>query len=285
MRHPAEFFIKYLLIRDVHITDAQILKSIQDWGFLAPEDNYLGFLRQELNASSPPQGFDPANRVHRPSMQYLRDMQVYELFYPTSATEEAWANLADVSRRQVVEQIIMARLDFKTAAKQVNMKYKWHLTEDGLRLHRHFFWNISLLTFDQWGRYLYDRSSMYDRYMGLLQAPRELAYFHLRFDQAVESKDMIKRAQHIAYFNLEEVNLVPGVRPDKIKAVSVLTKALTDCHAALSTSDMAISAVLKDFEKWRVEHPEIPAPDIRQLAPGGNYTGSGVEDSNKSKAH
>jgi len=40
---------------------------------------------------------------------------------------------------------------------------------------------------------------------------------------------------------------------------------------------MAIAQVLKDFEKFRMHHPELPAPDIRTLAPNGNYSGSGVD--------
>lgn len=281
MKHPAEYFIRYLLIRDSTMSDAQVLKTLMDWGFLAPVDHYLGFLRQELANSNQPLGFNPADRLHRPSMQYLRDQKVYEMFYPSSAIEEAWANLASIERRMVVEQILMARLDLKTAAQKVNKKHAWHLTEDGLSMHRHYFWNVNLLTFDQWGRYLYERSSMYDRYMALLQAPKELAYFHLKIEYHTESKDMIKRAQEIAYNTLEEVNLVPGTRPDKVKAVAVLTKALTDCHAALSTSDMAITTALKEFEKFRIHHPEIPPPDIRSIAPGGNFSGSGIGDKDK----
>lgn len=285
MRHPAEQFIKYMLVRDPVITDAQVLKTLDDWGFLSPQEHYLSFLRQELG--SPPASFDAANKLHRPSMRYLRDQQIYELFFPTMAVEEAWANLSDPTRRIAVEQILLARLDPKMAAMKVNKKYDWHLTEEGIKAHGHFFWNVKLLTFDQWGRYLYDRSALYDNYMTLLRAPPQLAFFHLRLDQVMESKKMILRAQEIAFWTLEEVNQVPGVRGDKIKAINMLGKTLTDCHAALSTSDMALSGVLKEFERFRMTHPQVAAPDIHQLAPGGNYSGSGVEndDEEKGKVH
>lgn len=276
MRHPAEYYVRYLIIRSPHMTDAQILKSIQDLGFLSPDETFFGFLRQSLAATPPPVGFDPANRMDRPSMQYLRDQKVYEFFYPTSAVQEAWDNLPNIDRRQVVEQIIMGRLDFRVAARKVNEKYNWHLTEEGLSIHRHYFWNINLLTFDEWGRYLYDRSQMYDQYMHVLRAPKELSYYFLRLDQLIESTDMVREAQQIAHFTLQEVKLVPGVRADKVKAISVLTKAITDCHTAMSTSDMAIAQVLKDFEKFRMHHPEQPAPDIKTLAPAGNFSNSGL---------
>jgi len=276
MRHPAEYFLRFLLIRDAAMTDAQLLRELEVRGFLEPAQNYLGFLRQEIQATPPPQVFQPFNRLHRPSMQYLRDQQVYEMFFPTSGVEEAMSYLAEPQKRMQVEQVIMSRLDIRTVVSKLNKKNGWFLSEDGVTAYRHYFWNLKLLTFDQWGRYLYERSALYDRYMALLQADAKLAYFHLRLDQVLDSKKMIHRAQEIAYFALEEVNQIPGVRADKVKAIGILSKSITDCHNALSTSDMALSGVLKEFERFRMEHPQLSPPTIAQIAPGGNFSGSGI---------
>jgi hypothetical protein len=285
VRHPAEYYLRALIIRDSSTTDAQLLRELDQRGFLEPQQNYLGFLRQEIGATPPPQVFQPFNKLHRPSMQYLRDQQVYEMFFPTSGLEEAQSYLADPEKRMLVEQVIMARLDIRAVAAKLNRKHGWFLTEDGISTYRHFFWNLKLLTFDQWGRYLYERSALYDRYMALLQSDAKLAYFHLRIDQTIDSKRMIQRAQEIAHFALEEVNQLPGVRSDKVKAIGILGKTITDCHNALSTSDMALSGVLKEFERFRMEHPIASPPTIQQLTPGGNYTGSGIEVDDKEKAH
>ncbi len=275
MRHPAETFIKYQLIKGPGITDAQILKTLEDWGFLSPVDTYLGFLRQKLN---PPPNFDANNRLHRASMQYLREHKVHELFFPTTASEEAWAILSDPFKRLIVEQVLLARLDRKQTALKLNKKHGWHLTAEGLTAYNDVFWNVKGMTWDEWGRFLYGRSAMYEKYMSLLQCPPQLAFFHLQLEQAVESKHMIQRAQEIAYFTLEEVSQKPGTGPDKVKAIGVLTKSITDCHEALSTSDMALKDILKNFERFRMEHPQIPPVDIKSLAPGGNFTGSGVDE-------
>lgn len=275
MKFPAHYFVKYLLISNPAIADTQVLQKLEEWGFLSPHQDYLSNVRAEVGPT--PENFNAADRLHRPSMQYLRDEKVYEMFHQTSSVEDAWGYLSDPNKRMTVEQLLLSRLELRTAAQKVNRQYNWHLTEDGLRMFRHYFWNVKLLTFDEWGRYLYGRTAMYDRYMALLHASPQLAFFHLRLDQTLESKKMIQRAQEIAYFALEEVNQQPGVKTDKVKAIGVLTKALTDCHSALSTSDMALSSVLKQFERFRMEHPELPPPDIKQLAPGGNYSGSGVD--------
>lgn len=256
--------------------EPEVLKNLEDWGFLSPAPNYVGFLKQDLGGKPP--GFDPTNRMHRPSMNYLRKHGVFEFFFPTAGTQEAWDILADPFKRLQVEQVLMARLDRKAVASRLNKKHLWHLTEEGLTSFHDMFWNVKSMSWDEWGRFLFGRSAMYEKYLSLLQAPPTLAFFHLQLEQTVESKHMIQRAQEIAYFTLEEVSQKPGTGPDKVKAIGVLGKTIVDCHEALSTSDMALKDILKNFERFRMENPSIPPPGIQALAPGGNYTGSGIDE-------
>lgn len=283
MRHPAEHFITYLIVRHPDWDDAAVERHIRNWGILPPCDwdkNYWSFLRSDM--PKPPIDFDPLNLTHRPSVSYLRRLGIYEMFKNTPEMQEAWDILANADQRLVVEQVILSRLDYRTAAYKLNKKMGWFLSAEGIDTFRHYFWNTKLLSFDDWGKFLWSRASLYERHMALLQStdPR-LVLFHMRVEQSIESKTMIQRSQEIAYFNLEEVNLKPGTQPDKIKAISVLTKAVVECHEALSTSDMALKDVLRQFERFRMDHPQQVPPDIRHLAPGGNYTGGGASEKDK----
>lgn len=276
MKHPAEVFLKYLLLREEDPPDANILKNLQDWDILPPTITDLNFIRQQV--SERPNGFDPFDRIHRPSMAFLRQHGVYELFHPTQGVNEAWDILADPTMRLNVERLLLARLDRKQTAQKLNAKHGWKLTNAGITAYYNIFWCVKNLTWDEWGRFLHGRSAFYDQHLALLQAPPELAFYHLRLAQSVESKQMIQRTQEIAYFNLEELSLRPGTGPDKLKGIGILGKVIIECHEALSTSDMALKDVLKDFERFRMEHPQIPPKDIKQLAPGGNFSGSGVDE-------
>ena len=282
MRHPSEYYIKYLIVRHPDWNDAAILKNLADWGILPPpswDENYLTFLRADMPKM--PDDFDPLDITHRPSMTFLRQVGVYEMFRNTPEAQEAWDILSNPEQRLTVEQIILSRLDFKMAAQRINKKTGWFLSEDGLDAYRHYFWNTKLLTFDDWGRYLYGRAALYERWMALLSGDPRISFHHLRLDQSVESKMMIQRSQEIAYFTLEEVNLKPGTGPDKVKAIAVLAKAVVECHEALSTSDMALKDVLKQFERFRIDHPQQMPPDIRALAPFGNFSGGGAAEKDK----
>ena len=289
MRHPAENYIRYLIIKGradnlsnqvltvppsatpVDIPNTEIVQALDNWGMLSPEEPYLDELKKSIPAI--PAGFDPGNRMHRHSMQYLREQQVYEMFFRTPVIEEAWEILADQSKRQVVEQILLARSASKALLQKVNRKNNTHITEEGVLKFGHYFWNVDLLTFDQWGKYLFRRSSLYSDYMTLLRAPREFLLFKLRIEQQLESKAMVKRAQDIAYHTLEQVNLTPGSDVDKVKSIGTLTKSIVECDNSLSASDAALGAVLKQFEKFRTEHPQLPPADIASLAPDGSFTG------------
>lgn len=293
MRHPAENYIRYLIVRGrsqalpqsttlpsvQDISNDEILKNLDACGFLAPEPGYLDALKADIPA--PPAGFDPANRLHRPSVQYLREQKVYEMFFRTPAVEEAWEILSSTTLRQMVEYILLNKGCSKALLQKVNKKHGTHLTEDGIGRYGHYFCNVDLLTFDQWGKYLYQKSSMASDYLALMRAPREFLLFKLRIDQQLESKMMIKRAQDIAYHTLEQVNLLPGASSDKVKSISLLTKSLVECDESLSASDAALGNVLKQFERFRAENNQPPPNDILTISPDGSYTGGAKDPSIK----
>jgi hypothetical protein len=274
MRHPAEFYIKFLLISDPQRTNEQVMADLLEWSFLAPDPLYLPSLRSRIAA--PPANYQPTNRLHRATSQYLRDQGVYEAFFPNDAFNDALELLSSPEKRLLVEQILLSRVDLKQAAIRVNQARNLMLTEEALLAYRHYFWNVDLLTFDDWGRYLYGRSSLYEKYMALLQAPLKLAYHHLRIEQSIESKNMIRDIMELAYFTAMEVGQRPGTGMEKVKAIALMGKLVNECHQSLSTSDMALKDVLGQFENFRMAHPQALPPSIQDLTPNSSFTGSGA---------
>jgi hypothetical protein len=275
-RHPAENYIRFLVIQDRNISDGDIQKKLEDCGFLSADPTYLPLLKNALPPD--PVIFQPFNRAHRPSVRFLREQKVYELFHPTEAMVEAQELLGDPEKRRTVEQILLARLDLRIVAQKVNAKHNWHLTVDALELFRHYFWNVPAMTFDEWGRYMFKRTAMYDQYMSLLLASPTLAFYHLRLDQNIESKRMIQDVQKIAHATILEVAEKPGSSIDKVKSIKLLGTVVIEAHNALSTSDMALKDVLKQFEHWRMDHPPVLPPTMAQLAGSGTFSGLSRKD-------
>lgn len=273
-RHPADNYIRSLIVRNRLISEGDIQRNLEELGFLTADPTYLPFLRGSVPME--PEGFQPGNRGHRPSVRFLRELKIYELFHPTEAMREAWEILGQPDKRQVVEKVLLARLDLKILAQKINAKYNWHLTSDGMRMFQHYFWNVPSMGFDEWGRHLWRRTGMYDTYTSLLLASPTLAFYHLRLDQSIESKRMIQDVQRVAHATLLEVYERPGSHIDKVKSIKLLGTTIIDSHKALSTSDMALKEVMKQFEHWRMEHPQVLPPSVRQLtAGGGTFSGLG----------
>lgn len=270
-KHPADNFIRFLMLQDRNIADGDIQKRLTDLGFLTADPTELPLLRNALPME--PGDFQPYNKAHRPTVRFLREMKVYELFHPSEAMVDAQEILGDPERRMAVEQILLARLDLKVLAQKINAKHGWHLTADAMELFRHYFWNVPALTLDDWGRYMFKRTAMYDKYMSLLLASPTLAFYHLRLDQNIESKRMIQDVQRIAHATILELAEKPGSSIDKVKGIKLLGSVVIDAHNALSTSDMALKDVLKQFEHWRMEHPQVTPPTMKQLAENGSFSG------------
>jgi hypothetical protein len=278
-RHPADNYLKSLIVRDRAVTDGDLQRMLEEASFLTADPTYLPLLRGTIPEEPP--GFQPGNRGHRASVRFLRELKIYELFHPTEPMREAFEILSQPEKRRTVEQVLLARLDLKILANKVNAKHNWHLTADGMRIYQHYFWNVPAMTFDEWGRYLYNRSGLYDTYMSLLLASPMLAFYHLRLDQQIESKRMIQDVERIAHSTLLEVYERPGSHIDKAKSIKLLGTTLIQAHEALSTSDMALKEVMKQFEHWRMEHPQIQPPSVKQLtAGGGSFSGLGNSKDN-----
>jgi hypothetical protein len=290
MRHPAEFYLKALCIQNPTFQAVDLFTKLEQGGFMSPlaqvQNNYLPALVQEFQPggeNAPPTGFNFMDQRHRASMRYLRDQGVYDYFVPSAAMRDARDILIRPDKRLVVEQALFSRIPSVELAKKINQQKNWHLTADGIDLYKHYYWNIDLLTFDDWGRFLYGRTAVYERMMSMMTADTQLALSMLQVSQTIESRHMITEIQKASYFTFMECHLKPGTSTEKVKNMNMLGKTVLECHAALNTEGMALKDILKNFEKWRMERPADVPPPIQQLTAGGSFSGNGVREEQPAK--
>lgn len=283
MRHPAEYFLKALCIQNPNYTVADLFSRLEQLGFMPPlaqvQQNYLPTVVQEFQpdgANVPPPNFNAFDQTNRESMRYLREQGVYDYFTQSMAMRDAREILSRPDQRLAVEQALFTRIPSPDLAKKLNSQKNWHLTAAGLDLYKHYFWNIDLLTFDDWGRFLYGRTSVYERMMTLMTADTQLALHLMQINQELDSRKMIVDIQKASYFTFKECELKPGTNAEKVKNMNMLSKTVLECHAALNTEGMALKDILKNFEKWRMERPGDVPQGIGELAAKGSFSGSGA---------
>lgn len=280
MRHPSEYFIKYLVTLDHPMADQNtwIASSLSHLGLpqLEPEtsESYLSLIREEMEEGKPNPLKPDKEQKHRPSLKYLKDKKIYSLYNPDTYSKEATADiLGNMQVRPMVETMLLGRVPHKEIARKVNEKFGMFLRAESVAAYEHYYWNVNLLTVDDWVR-LFEGSKKAGTVESIIQGGRGVALFRLGYPVDVDAKDVLQQTLETLYFDLQDWKTQPR-SIEKTKALNMIAKAVTLLDEQLSQAESAIKDSLKAFEKFRIDQLSEKPRSIKQLAPEGNYSGSG----------
>lgn len=277
-RHPAEFFIKYLLTlpQAEAQDDNWIRKHLQDIGYPPPMLDYVSKLRQELLADFPVD-YDPKDRFNRQSVKFLRKHGIWTLHNPSEDTKESTKILIDAQVRKVVEQLFLGRLDSKEIASRVNSRFRRFYTADSMADYSHYFWNCSIMKSNDWLLFFegYDRLDQ-QRNMSIIQGGGGMALHVAGFKQDLESKEMLREMLEAIHFDFRDWKNAPRSM-DRTRAFATLSKAATDIDERMSESSTAVRDHLAVFKNWQMKHNQSNVKGIEDVAPHGNFSDSGAE--------
>lgn len=276
-RHPSERFIKYLMT-SVHQNardDAWVAMTVQALGFPAPNMQYLAWLRQDLTARIPV-NFQPTNRYHRESVRVLRSEGVYSLHHPDKGAREAAFIVTNLRARPIIENLLLGRIDPKEIAKKVNSRLAEHYTAEGVEAYGRYYWDVGLLRVEDWAKLLEEYEYQRHNTLSIVQGGAAMALHKMGFQQQIESKIMLREMMEGLFFDFRDWKNQP-LSPSRTKALTSLAMAATKVDQQLSQADSALKESLKAFEAFRMQHAQKSVPDMRHVAPAGNFTGSGVK--------
>lgn len=274
MRHPSEYFIKFLMLQPVPEAqyDDWIQKQVMLLDLPRPDVPFLAALRSSIY---PPIGFEPSNRLHLPSVKYLKDQKVYGLFHPDKPVLEANTILTDLRCRPAVEKLLLAAEPFKVIAKQINGKFGTTFTGDGVESYSHYYWNTKLLRPEDWGILLEGRVIERETVLSILKAGPEHAYRKAGFQVALESKSALQKMSDGLLEAFEDTLALP-YSINKVKALVGLSAAMAKLDMQLSQGQTDLKKTMSLFEKMKIDKAKVEATPIRELAEAGNFSRSGV---------
>jgi hypothetical protein len=276
MRHPSEFFIKYLLTlpRAESQNDDWIKMNVQALGFPHPDDMYISQMRERLYANLPV-NYDPTDRYNRPSVKFLRSEGIWSLHNPDEAVRTATSILPNFRVRKLIEQLLLGRIEPKEVAKKVNARVGEHYTTDSIQAYSHYYWNCALLKTSEWVSFFeeYDKTEQ-SKAMAILHNGPAMALYTTGFRQNLESKQMLKDMMESMYFDFRDWEAQPR-SSEKTRALTALAKAASQADQRLSEADNALRDSLKAFEQFRMKHEQQKVKGIEELAPAGNFSDSG----------
>lgn len=278
LRHPSEAFIKFLMTRDdpQMQQDTVVSYAVTSLGYPAPRPDYLVWLRGDLMQRMPAQ-FTPHNRYDRPSVRFLRQEGIYGLHYPDEASREATSICTHLRARPLIEQLLLGHIEPHFVAKKVNSRLGEHFTSAGIETYRHYYWNVSLLRVEEWALLLDtpETAPQKSRSLAILQIGPQMALHSADFQQELESKAMVREMLEAVYFDFQEWKKQPRSET-RTKMMTMIAKSATMLEERLSQADSQLKESLKAFENFRMQHSNRQVSDIREVAPAGNFTGSGA---------
>jgi len=273
--HPSHYFAKYLMslgTRDSYDNN-WVRATMTAHGCFPLTEEEAQEIREEISADMP-RDYRPRDKRHKASTAFMRKHKVYSYHHPNEAHDRMVSQILTVPfTRELVERLLLGRLDPQFIATKLNSRYNLLLTKRSVDLYRHFFFNVDLLTLDDWQYHLRERGD-YKTQMCIAQVGAPLAVFRAGLKQSIDSKHMLKRAQQMLFMTLLEVNEMP-LSKEKVSMMTKLTTGLLRVDERLSQSDMALKEVLQQFERFRLKRNEDGPMSITQLAPNGAFAGSG----------
>lgn len=275
-RHPSTNFIKFLMTAPTMANDdASVSFSVVQLGYPPPDPEFLKNTRLELEAHQPV-FFQPQNRYHRDSQKYLKSQNIWSLHHPDKATIEANGIVTNLRARPLIENLLLGRMDPKDVAKRVNARLGEFFTNDGIEAYGHYYWNVGLLRVEDWEKLLKDYDYQRHNTMSILEVGPSMALHKLGFQQSLESKTILREMMEGVYFDFREWKAQPRSE-SKTRSIVSLAKAATILDMQISQADGALRESLRAFEAFRMKTNEQKPKGIRDLAPQGEFSGSGAK--------
>jgi hypothetical protein len=273
-RHPSENFIKYLMTsgHQSASNDNWIYMMITSLHYPAPDATYLLWLRNDL-ASKMPADFHPHDRFHSESRKFLKSEGIFGFHQQSKEVKEANEIVLNHPVRSMVESLLLGRLEPKEIAKKVNTRLGTFYTDEGVNAYRHYYWQVGIMRVEDWAALPDDVNK--NNILAISQAGAAMALHKTGMQQQIDSKSMLRTMQETLYFDFIEWRTKKH-SSERTKSLTNIAKAAVMVDEQLSQSDSALKDSLKAFEQFRMETERVAVPDVRSLAPGGNFSKSGA---------
>lgn len=274
MAHPAEFFIKYLLVIGAALSYEDVVLNLELHGLSAHSEE--DHSRLVASVAKIPKDFRPWDSKHRPTTRWLRKMRIYSLVHPdepTTAMKEQI--LLNPAVRERAESLIMSGVPFHEAAEYL-AELGSPVPELAVAEFRHYFWNPDIMGVADWSDYLETDSTkrtyqLQDAYRLAVRAGPEAAAYRLGIQRELDGKKIMVEVQRELYHSFLEARSLP-LSSKKVEMLSTLSRSLARIDERVQAGDSALQETLKKFEKFKVLHGREKMPSLIDLAPTGSVS-------------
>ena len=274
MAHPAEFFIKYLLVADEGISLDSINSTLELHGISSIEGSDLKIVRDDLGQR--PSDFQPWDKSHRATNAWLKKKRIFSLVHPDAGTlEMKEAILSGVRTRERVDRLLLGNVSYLEASHRLT-KLGMRVSDAAISEYCHYFWNTSTMGVSDWADYLEKDSSertsaVRSAYSLAMMAGPDAAMYRIGVQKQLDGKKIMIEVQAELYHTFLETRTLP-LSTKKVEMLSALARGLARIDERVQAGDSALQETLKKFEKFKVLHNDVKPPSLLQLAPTGSVS-------------
>jgi len=274
MAHPAEFFIKYLLVADEGISLDSINSTLELHGISSIEGSDLKIIREDLGQR--PSDFQPWDRSHRATNSWLKKKRIFSLVHPDVSTLEMKKTILSSGRtREKVDRLLLGNVSYLEASHRVT-KLGMRVSDAAISEYCHYFWNTQTMGVSDWAAYLERDSSertsaVRSAYSLAMMAGPDAAMYRIGVKKQLDGKKIMMEVQAELYHTFLETRTLP-LSTKKVEMLSALARGLARIDERVQAGDSALQETLKKFEKFKVLHNEAKPPSLLELAPAGSVS-------------
>lgn len=261
MRSPSEYYIRYLLLMGLgHRRVNKVLESI---GMPGCKSGYLGDLRESM---APPRPFRPEATTGMVAKWKKRQM-LWPAFHRDQYMDEATDILGNHETRSIVESLVLSGCPDDVIVQLLHDRTGLRLFEESIRYYRHFFWNRSLLSMEEWDDFLaeYDRGS---KLRGLYDEGPDMALWRLGHARQMDTTDMLRTMQAEAFHRFMQSHNTPANDFHSAKTADKWASIFFEASKHLNASEDKLSDVIARFEQICMRHTDGEIPSLEILTVG-----------------
>lgn len=284
MRHPAEYWIRFLITRKHSLEEIQGMCELADLGAVSTE--YLRSLEIDIHAEMP-KPFRPKIYNDRASQGFLRRFGIYTMWHPNSYVREAETLLGDGPVRALLETFILSPLRADQAIRKIEEKTGRQIHPKSYEVFRHYYWNSTLLSGAEWGKYIRERKVAHKDWLRCASTARGPQGVQLVLWKTgvgalrhVDAGKIFTDIRNIAYMKIKETEFKPA-DSDHAKMTLNYARVAKMAQEEVTSSAEAMQDILKSFQAFKMKHSDQKIPSIQQLT-DGSFTEAediaGVED-------
>jgi hypothetical protein len=275
MAHPATFFIRYLLVASDDVGLKAINRHLVHFGLVPLKEEDL---EGHISAAPPePDDFRPWDKSHRPSVSWLRKSKIYSLVHRDAPVNEMFSVFFKEPRvREDTERMLIGGVPYMEVAYRLQQVGK-KVSSTAIAEFQHYFWNTETMGVADWSEYFSKASAssrvgfMEKDFTAALHGGPELALYRTGIESELNTKDMMTGLMRELWFTFSEVKTLP-LSAKKVEMLANLVRGMTKVDERLQASDTALQDVLKQFEKFKVQHDTSALPGLHDLAPAGTVS-------------